>query len=67
MLDKKATELTKAIFDSLDIFIYESQKATIHAVILNSLKFAYLQGRKYQIDKVNFWNSSSGSLKFRSE
>ncbi len=67
MLDKKATELTNALFAYFDINLIKSHEADIHALILNSIEFGYLQGRKDQIDKVEFWKSSSGSLKFRNK
>ncbi|GAH82573.1 unnamed protein product [marine sediment metagenome] len=67
MLDKKATELTNALLSYFPIKLFKYHEACIHALILDSIEFGYLQGRKDQIDKVEFWKSSSGSLKFRNK
>ncbi len=64
MLVTKATELTKAIFDPLDIGLTESQVVSIHSVILKCLEDTYLQGRKDQVLKVCFLRLSDGSIKF---
>ena len=65
MLDKKATELTTTIFSSLDIPHSTFYFVTIQPIILKELETIYLQGRKDQVDRVQFEQLPNGSLKFQ--
>ncbi len=64
MLDKKATEATIQILDLLGHSSNTGYFITVQTVILKHLETIYLQGRKDQVDRVNFEQLPSGALKF---
>lgn len=67
MLDKKATEATHKIFGLLQLPNTTFHFVTIQPVILELLTFAYLQGRKDQVNKVVFEEGLGGSITFPAE
>jgi hypothetical protein len=65
MLDKKATEATIHILDLLGHSSNTAYFITVQTVILKHLETTYLQGRKDQVDRVNFEQLPNGALKFQ--
>lgn len=67
MLDKKATEATINILELLGHSSNTGYFITVQAVILKHLETIYLQGRKDQVDRVDFEQLPNGALKFQNK